>query len=165
MKKKGQSVSGKWIMAIVCIILLLAVFFRMQAVENRRYSDPVLDLGQDFSQRTLYKSPGTTDAITATCTPSVIEKTPATLTVVIENQGEAISWSSVQESRLEKWNDGDWYGPQPDDSDDAAEIANVLDEGASETYTYKIKRPSPSGRYRLLYLFSTEWCSVEFTVK
>lgn len=165
MKKKGKGGQGKWILAIVCMILLLAAGFRMREVANRRYSDPVLDLRQDFSQRTLYKSSATTEEILVSCSPSVIEKTPITLTVVIENQGETVSWSGVQKMRLEKWVDGDWYGPKTECFGDKNEIVSVLDEGASETYTYKIRRFSPKGRYRLLYLFHTEWCSVEFTVK
>lgn len=160
--------TGLIILIFICGFLLFVGIRSNDKKETGAPSVPKLDLKQDFEEKTLYRTAECTGKITANCTPVslTVSKETAHLKVELTNHGPAVTWSSLKEEQLEKRIDGEWYSAKSDQPGEAKEITGpVFDEGDTLIYSYQIPKASPPGTYRILYLFTTDWCSVEFTIK
>lgn len=159
---------GLIIFIFICGFLLFIGIRSNNKKETETPSVPKLNLKQDFEEKTVYRTAECTGKITASCTPIslTVSKKSTNLNVELKNHGPAVTWSSLKKEQLEKKIDGEWYSEKLDQSGENNEITGaVFNEGDTHTYSYQIPKDSPPGTYRILYLFSTDWCSVEFTIK
>lgn len=133
--------------------------------KTEQISGEELNTNINFDTISPYKYATGNGEIIAKCSPDYVSKKPMKIVVTVENNSDKIAQRNpIEEFRIEKFIDGQWYYYHVDYEDGYSEVCRIINAHDSRVYEYKIPSQASPGIYRILYLFKGNWCTAKFEI-